>query len=260
MKKTSITKVGTAVKKASGTIKWTNKYDCPPGYVFNNEGFVITEDYHSKVWVNTLPHLWGLYTPSGLLYNNLLALYYLNPDKPFSTLLAAAKNKISKALMYTHSLEEEDIQRAVEMYEEFEGDVTEELTSDFHKKDTIWYSEWCDIQNTQAIKFKITMDYIDAMRSVMAINKKFKTKEVSKETNQPSHTIYRYWKKKGMPAPTRVLDAISEAYVELSDQGVDVPSQQQLADVSGVSLRTVQRLKSQGKLIEYDKPSKSKEK
>lgn len=243
MEQTSIKLSGTAIKKASGPIKWTNKYDCPPGYVFNSKGYIITQEVYPKIWVSTLLHLDGIYTPTTLFYYNLLALYYLNPNKPFTAIKAAVYNRIQRSRRYSKPIPPEIIEDAIKLYNLFEGDISEELPEEFCKMETIWYSDECEVQNTLAVMRLRTFSYMDDIRDLMKISGRYKTAEVSKHTNQPAHTVRRYWKKRGLTPAYRIANAIIDADTYFMGKGIDNPTQKRLSEVSGVSIPTIRRLK-----------------
>ena len=75
-----------------GSVTWTNVHECPTGYRWNNKGWVQTDEPYLQVKVNMLPYILTKIGEEELLYQNTLALRYLN-TKGRTELTAVLKYK-----------------------------------------------------------------------------------------------------------------------------------------------------------------------
>jgi hypothetical protein len=117
-----------------------------------------------------------------------------------------------------------------------EVDSLPEMDNDILRMDTIWYSRDFTENGRTAIKQKLREDYISAVRELMPINKKYKTKSVKEETALTLYAIKHYWKDKNLTAKIRTLSSIVEAMEEVGTDDVAM-----IAKTAGVSLRTIDR-------------------
>lgn len=222
-------------------IKWTNKYDCPPAYSFNKDGWVQTIIPFPKISINFLPHLVKRLGEFELLLQNLLALRLLN-DKPHAVLVEALCNRYAQAF-FGRSVDKEVLRRVVKVSEGINA-YTElpVFSEDIVKFDTIWYSKECSLNGRFEIKQLLRNNYISNIREMMPINKKYVTKEVMTEADVTRYAITQYWDINDLTAKNRTAAAIVEAMQEILDSGRDL-TKSELALLSGVSIRTIQRYK-----------------
>jgi len=228
-----------SILPAIGKIKWTNKYDCPTGYEYNKDGYVITKEAYPKLAVIFLPHMLRTLSVGELLYYNLLVLYVLNPNKPYSILLNAAVNRMKQAFGGMAIVDDDTLEEVTTEFKRFEGNVIEELPTEFCRMDTIWYSSECKTQHVSTIRYLIKEEAIDKTRDTMAISTKYKTKDVSEMSGYSKHIVRKYWKKRGLDERMRILNTVSEALTYLGEQGIDDPTQQQIAEVAGMTRKTI---------------------
>lgn len=245
MKKQTLSSSAKSIIKASGPIKWTNRYDCPPGYIFNDMHYVVTNTKFVKLWANTAPHMFSMYTVAELLYYNLLILTTLNPDKPFHTILSATKYALKDSIFSKTDIPTDVVNTAVERYTNFEGNILEELNKDFYRLDDIWYSEDSDITTTLQIVYLIKEEAIDRTRDLMSIATKYKTKDVSSLTAYSMDIIRKYWKHRGLTTTLRTLNTVSDAYMYLKRKGISSPTLVEVAKIAGLSTKSVSKVKRQ---------------
>jgi len=228
------------------SVKWTNRYDCPPGYTFNADGWIETSVPFPKISVSFLPHLYTRIGEYQLLLQNLLALRLLN-DHPHETLVRLLYNRATQAAfgrkpdatvfadVVQHSL-------AIRDYNQLPAFDRDILTMD-----TIWYSRDFTDTGKAAIKRKIRENYISDVRHLMPISKKYKTEEVRAEADITRYAMTAYWKSVGLSAKNRAISSIIEAVEEVGYDDMDM-----LAVTAGVSVRTIQRYKEMWKLKQHD--------
>lgn len=233
--------------KASGPLRWTNRYDCPPGYSYNEEGWVKTPTDFAKLSVKIFPFMLNVYTVEELIFYNLLVLHALNPDKHIDTLSTAIRGRIKQAFGPIVELSEDILRRAINRFNTVldEGNPFEYLTTDFLTAENIWYSKGAVVNNISSIKYLIKEDAITKMRDIMAIRRKYKTNEVMKDTEYSRYTINKYWKRMNLSATDRSINAVSEAMLELAESGIGIPTTAQLAEISGVSFPTALKAKKE---------------
>jgi len=225
-------------------IKWTNRFDCPPGYSFNSDGWLETDIPFPKITVNFLPYLISKLGEYEILFQNLLALRLLN-DKPHSELEQAVWNRYIQATFGRQPDKElfEDVVAASRSITS-----TSQLPifdADILSMDTIWYNENFTEAGKAAIKKKLRSNYISAVRSLMPINKKYKTQDVMNEADISRYAINQYWKENLLDAKTRTISSIVEAVNYLGNEDLQLKD---IADVAGVSIRSIQRYKDMWKL------------
>ena len=238
VKKENLLKIA---KNYKNEIKWTNKYDCPPGYEYNDKGYVVTKIPYPKVSINFLPYMTTKYSAVQLLYYNLVALTALNNDKPFEVLLGAIVNRAKQTYYSKNDVDEDVIQYAVEMYEDVEDIfiAMEELPTDILRMDNVWYSRDSEFHHSASVLAEYRMEHIDRVRDFMSIGTKYKTNNVSNASGMSTYLVREYWKKKGLTAKMRTLSSVSEAILYLKDNGEDSEDKEKIAEVAKVSLRTI---------------------
>jgi hypothetical protein len=228
-------------------IKWTNRYDCPTGHVFNSDGWVETPIGFPKITVSFLPHLVNKLGEHKILLQNLLALRLLN-NLPHDVLEKALINRATQAMF--GRLPDAEVVASVIAESKTITDTSKlpEFSEDILRIDTIWFSRDCKESGRAAIKQRIRDSYISDVRSFMPIKTKYKTTEVMAEAAVSKYAVNSYWKTQGLGARERTVAAILEAYHDLGDNGETI-NMQSLTFTSGTSIRTLQRYKSQLKLL-----------
>ena len=226
---------------SNNKIKWTNRYECPPGYTFNEEGWVETRSPFPKISVIMLPYLLNSLGEYELLLQNLIALRLLN-DFTHEDLELALKYRFKQAF-FGRAVKHEVFDAVVKKSRTITDTADlPELCSDILKFDSIWYSRFALVKNTSSIKKRLKINYISSIRDLMPINKKYITKEVMSEAELTKYAVNTYWKTIGLNAKNRSISAISEAVSEISDIGQEL-TQKTLSEVAGVSVRSIQRYK-----------------
>lgn len=224
------------------TIKWTNRYDCPPGYSFNEDGWVETNNPYPKITVSFLPHLISKLGEYNLIFQNLLALRLLN-DMHHSELELAVWNR-SKQALFGREPDERIFKDAVEASRKI-TDTTQlpDFVSDILRMDTVWYAKDCATTGRAAIKAILRHGYISDMRALMPISRKYKTESVMSEGSLTKYAVNLYWKDSELTAVNRTVGALVEAINEINDSG-DEFTVELMSTISGVSNRSIQRYKT----------------
>ena len=135
-------------------IIWTNRFDCPDGYEFNDDGWVETMTAFPKISVSLLPHLSTKIGEYQLLFQNFLALKFLN-NLPDNILKAALWNRATQAMLGRNpsvDVFEDAVSAAIKITN---GSKFPVFSDDIFKMDTIWYSKECKEAGRSAIKQKI---------------------------------------------------------------------------------------------------------
>lgn len=227
-----------------GKLRWSNKYDCPAGYEYNDDGYVETNENHLQITVNMMPHLIGAIGEYGILYQNALAFRALNPNKhrdyiepvlsnKFRTVYFRMPNRVLlvKALDDAYSVDSL-------------GDVLSTLHRGIFSFHSIWYNRDCPIGNRKKIFSKMREDFIDSVRNDMTIDTKYKTVCVAECTEESLHVIKVYWRSIGLDRKSRTSFALSEALESLATSGVERTTIKELCEISGLSRNTVGELLS----------------
>jgi hypothetical protein len=229
------------IDNSNKSIKWTNRYDAPPGYSFNDSGWVQTVVPFPKITVSFLPHLVRKLGEENVLIQNLLALRLLN-DLNHAVLESALSNRYKQAFL-GKDCDEEIWQRVVHVSRSI---TDKENLPVFDKEiltmDDIWYSRDCSEGSKASIRKLIRQNYIDNVRSLMPINRKYKTNEVMLDADVSKYSVNEYWRKNALDAKNRAMSAISEAIIDLIDRNVRL-DQSSIAALAGLSVRSIQRYK-----------------
>jgi len=227
-------------------VKWTNRYDCPPGYIFNEDGWIETAVPYPKISVNFLPYLFTKLGEYQILLQNLLALRLLN-DHPHKDLEKALWNRYTQSRF--GKLPDKDIFKQV-VKDSLNITNTTQLPvfdEDILSMETIWYGKDFSEAGKAAIKKKLRNNYIANIRAIMPINKKYKTEEVMQEADISRYAINQYWKLNSLDVKTRTISSIVEAVEDILSEG-EVPTLDAISLTSGVSTRSIQRYKDMWKL------------
>jgi hypothetical protein len=227
-------------------VKWTNRYDCPPGYTFNDDGWIETLSAYPKITVNFLPYLFNKLGEYQILLQNLLALRLLN-EHSHATLEKALWNRYTQA-RFGQQPDKKVFDLVVVSSKEITNTAQLPVFDEnILSMDTIWYSESFNEAGIAAIKKKLRNNYISAIRLLMPINKKYKTTDVMVEADVSKYAVNQYWKENKLDKKARTLSSIVEAVTYLSEDADEV-SLKSIATLSGVSVRSIQRYKDMWKL------------
>jgi len=223
-----------------GSIKWSNANDCPNGYDWNEEGWVITDEYHMRITFNMLPFMLPLLGEYQLIFQNALALRCLNA-KQVDVIAILIKFRFRNS--YAYNVSDDILHKAVEDAYALE-DITSILPtlSDkiFAYRD-VWISKDCTNDVRRKAGRIIRGRYLDEMRSFMTIDTKYKTKEVAEFTEESIYAVKSYWEDTGLTKKLRTVHSILEAIELLVQEGV-VITQAAIAEVAGISIPTASKI------------------
>jgi len=220
-------------------IVWSNRYMCPTGYTFNDEGWVVTDIPFPKIGVSIFPHHLSKYSIMTLFAYNLLALVLLNPDVKIRDLATVLSGRVHAAI--GHRMGSADIKEAITLVSNIDSikDVTS-IPEDIFRWDTIWYDRDTLPGGKRVIVQKLRDKYITAVRDVMEIRKKYKTKAVATEADVSLYAVRKYWDNNQLSTKHRTVAAIVEAKLKLEyDDKINNPTHKQLSDIAGVSINTL---------------------
>jgi hypothetical protein len=216
-------------------IKWSNKYDCPDGYVFNEDGYVITSVPYPKMGVSIAPWQLRELTPLALFSWNLVVLMLLNPGLDIeylsSHLNSNMYNNIGRRLAYDELEKGINNAMSIRTLEDLKG-----IPTYIFKFDTVWYEKNSTIKSVRDVIRIRDAETIDIARDMMEINKKWKTSEVSIYTDRSQYVIRNYWKQRGFSTTDRTIAAIVEASDYITREMEEDMDRKLLSEVAGVSI------------------------
>ena len=220
-------------------IKWTNRHECPNGYEFNDEGWVQTTEKYLQVDVNMLPYIISGLGERGLLYQNAVALRYLNSHSSDVVKMALRRKFI---FSYMREPDTQLLNEAVDAAFAVDSlkDVLGNLSRDIFKFHDIWYRSDCSFEGRKQIQAIIKQRYIEDSRKAMGIDTKYKTKCVMEFAGVTEYSVKKHWRLIGLDKNGRTGRAILDA-IEYYDSNYPdkQPTQEDIAKIAGVSLRTV---------------------
>lgn len=222
-----------------GNIRWTNRHDCPEGYVFNDDGYVQTEENRLQVTVNMLPFLLNALGEYGVLYQNAIALRMLNHNKPRDLIQDVLKYKFNTS--YYRKPDPLILAKAVNdaySLESIGAELPKLHTGIFCFHD-IWYSKDCTEGGRKQIQKLLRNDYIDKSRQLMSIDTKYKTKEVAAFVDESLHAVNCYWVKTGLDKKNRTIQSVVESVDKLKSIGIEDYTYNDIARLSGLSRKTI---------------------
>lgn len=230
-------------------IKWTNRYDCPPGYSFNSDGWLETDIAYPKITVNFLPYLVNKLGEYEVIFQNLLALRLLN-DRPHKELETAIWNRYTQA-MFGKMPDKKVFNAAIAASRKITNTAQlPAFDSDILSMETIWYSTEFTESGKAAIKRKLRNNYISNIRAIMPINRKYKTEEVMTEADVSRYAVNQYWKSNKLDAKARTLSSIVEAVDNLLEDNKEL-TLTNISAMAGVSTRSIQRYRDMWKIEEH---------
>jgi hypothetical protein len=214
-------------------IRWNNKHMLPPGYAWNEEGYVITD-----VPFPFLRACVGL--RFGFLIGKLGMREYLRQNLLVLRLLNGNVHKSIVSGVFYSSLRKTGIVPVRELYDEVVKEVfalesSPALDGNFVTWRRTWFSETCEYKRISDVLRNENSTKIDADRELMRIDEKYITAAVAEFTGFSRHRIDNYWSEKQWTKKLRTLYTLEE----VERQGIDAPTRAQLAKVSGLSERTV---------------------
>lgn len=222
-------------------IKWTNKFDCPPGYTFNEDGWVKTSVPYPKIHVCLLHYKQTKLGEYQLLLQNLLALRILN-DIPHDQLVLALINRYKQS-MFGKSPEIDVLEQAINNSLNItDSSGLPKFDHDILHFDDIWYSAEFTHGGKAQIKALIRNRTMDDIRDLMPINKKYNNEEVKKETEATNYSMKVYWKDKGLDKKSRTISALAEAITFIGDNYFEL-NNNNIMEISGLSTATITRYK-----------------
>lgn len=234
-----------------GSIVWTNAHDCPSGYRWNEDGWIQTKEPYLQVRVNMLPYMLTKLGEEELLYQNMLALRYLN-TKGRTELTAVLKYKFR--MSYYREPKDVVINNAVSRSYAVNKliDVLPKLDKDLFGFYDIWYSKECTLNGRKQIQAIIKQEYIEKSRELMSIDTKYNTKCVMEFADVSKYTVDKHWRVIGLDKKGRTARAIGDAIEYLmNEEGKDIFSitQKEVASVAGISVRSLQNHYEERKML-----------
>lgn len=223
-----------------GSIKWSNAKDCPAGYSWNDEGWVITEELHMRITFNMLPFMLSQLGMYQVLFQNALALRCLN-NKQADIIKVLVKYRFKNSMLFEP--DEITLDKAIDDAFNVE-DIPSilPLLSDkiFAYKD-VWVSNDCTNDIRRKAGRIIRGRYLDDMRSFMTIDTKYKTKDVAEFSEESIYAVKCYWEDTGLTKKLRTVHSVLEAVEYLAQEGVKI-TQESIAIVAGISIPTASKL------------------
>lgn len=223
------TEPGDIINK-SGPIKWTNRYDCPPGYNFNEDGWIETDIPYPKVSIISPIFLSNKrYSPIDYVLQNLIALRILN-NKPHELLLQVILHKVKKhGFIFPIEVIDDIRERSLSIstYDDFPP---------IDRSILRWDTLWSNTMGRAQINKRRTFHHISDTRENMTISKKYKTIPIKEEAKVTIYAVKEYWSEMGWSAKDRSKKAILEALEDHEDATV-----LELSTITGLSLPTVRK-------------------
>ena len=225
------------------SIKWSNKYCLPPGYEWNDEGYVITAVPYPYIRVAIGRMFSFLMRKLGVkeyLRQNLIALRLLNEDVPSLVIGGRLKVALRNAgLNPDCKLIDELVEKVYAL------DRVPALSPSILTWRSTWFNEDCKYDTVSQVLKAENSGKIDADRDLMKIHEKYVTECVAEFTGFSRRRVDAYWKEKEWTKKDRTLFSIEEAYQELSHNSI-APTKARVAELAGVSTRTYERILKDG--------------
>ena len=218
-------------------ICWNNKHMLPPGYTWNEDGYVITAipfPYIRACVGLRFAFLIGKLGMNEFIRQNLIVIRLLN-DNAHKAIVTAVLWATFKKAGFIIDREKFD-KIANEVYALTQVPA---LDASFITWRRTWFSETCDYNTVSKVLRVENSSKIDADRDLMKVDEKYITAAVAEFTGFSRRRIDSYWSEKQWTKKLRTLYTIEEAFDVLEKQGVLNPSREQLALTSGLSEKTV---------------------
>ncbi len=189
-----------------GNLKWTNKYDIPKDYTYNEEGWVEVFPPLPKVTVQSplfLPTHGA--TKATYLLHNLLALRILNNKTHEYLLQSLISRDRNIGVYYTDA--EIDYAREESLLIVDSSMLPKNIHRSILRMDTLWSNELGRAQ----INSRRVSHHISDIREDMPISSKYKTPEVVEASSTSLYAVKHYWKEMGWNFKDRTKRTIIEA-------------------------------------------------
>ncbi len=225
--------------RKTGIILYSNRHIPPLGYSYNEEGWVLTNTevpYYNVM----LPRFVGNHVNVAEVFlQDLLVLTHLN-DKPLRVLSTALASYFNK---YNYFLEKEVIEEmeAIVIQVNDMERVPPVMEREIFRYENLWIASWCTLGGRAQVKIKRRRDYIGDIRSYMDIDRKYITKHVMEDANVSRYSANDFWRFKKWSKEDRTLNTVLEATHDLHQRGIGAPTRKQIAEISGLSVSTVNR-------------------
>lgn len=228
------------IKIYNAPMEWSNKHTCPEGYKWNEFGWVQTDIMFLQVTVNMLPYMLNRLGEYGVMYQNAIALRYLNPKKHRDQIRSALYNRFK--FCYLRLADDEILDRAIENAYSIENikDVLPNLSKEIFYFYDIWFSSDCPLEGRKQIQAIIKQDYIAKSRSLMSISTKYITKEVMSFADVSEYAVKKHWDELGFSKKDRTTLAIMDAIALLEKENKEI-TEENIVKIAGVSLKTLGR-------------------
>ena len=227
---------GKLIVSTNPNIRWNNKFVPPPGYAFNNEGYVITAVPYPMMGVSIAPWQLKSITVTELYMWNLVILMILNSELDVTYLSRALNanmyNNIGKTLANDELAGAISDALNITTVDDLQG-----IPSYILQFTTIWYKRSASIRSVRDVVRIRDNETIDIARDMMSISKKWKTKSVSEYTERSQYMIRSYWKVRGLTTLDRTVAAITEANDYLTrEENIQHPTRDEISKVAGLSI------------------------
>jgi hypothetical protein len=218
-------------------ICWSNKHKLPPGYAWNEDGYVITAIPYPYIRACVGLRFGFLIKKLGFsefIRQNLIVLRVLNGDVHRVIVSAILYSALRRAGLTMDKTVYDRIALEVYVLEQMPP-----LDGSFITWRTTWFSDECAYNTVSKVLRVENSSKIDADRDLMKVDTKYITAEVAEFTGFSRRRIDTYWSEKQWDKKLRTLYTLEEAVTELSRQGIDAPTRGQIAKVAGMSEKTI---------------------
>ena len=218
-------------------ICWSNKHMLPPGYTWNEDGYVITAIPYPYVRACVglrFSFLIGKLGMNEFVRQNLIVVRLLNGDVHKAIVTAVIWSAFKKSGFILDRIKFDKV--ATEVYA---LSTLPTLDQAFITWRRTWFSESCDYNTVSKVLRVENSSKIDADRDLMKVDEKYITEAVVEFTGFSRRRIDSYWSEKQWTKKLRTLFTIEEAIDELESKGILNPTREQIALTAGLSTRTV---------------------
>lgn len=220
-------------------ITWSNKYICPTGYNYNEDGYVITNEPRPMIKVCIGLSFGFLVNKLGVkeyIRQNVIVLRLLNEKCHKAIIAAALWNAFKRAGFNIDRVVYDEV-----VTEVFELTAVPELNSNFISWRRTWFSSTCTYDTVSKVVRLENSNKIDSDRELMTIDKKYITSDVAEFTGFSRSRIDRYWSEKTWTKKLRTLYTLDEAVTDLARKGITDPTRKELAETSGLHVDTISK-------------------
>ncbi len=222
-------------------IKWTNRYDCPPGYNYNEDGWVKTSVPFPKIQICLLPYKVSRMGEYQVLLQNLLALRILN-NVSHDQLVLALINRYKQSMFGRTPNKETMTQVISDSIGITDSSNLPKFDRDILHFDDIWYGTGFTAGGKAQIKAEIRNRNVDTIRDMMPINNKYDSVKVQQEAEVTKYAMSTYWKERGLDKKSRTISALAEAVTFIGDNSIEF-NNENIKEISGLSVPTICRYK-----------------